>query len=171
MKIANEPVEREVASREGRVLITAKKVYKITRPERAYDVWDQYKEAERCRIPVPSTAKFTAPLEENRTTVNVHGIVMDKVYGRFFQLAKGGGEAALIGEIRKMKDKSQLEKVLAGLKAAAASGLGDPQGFINPDNLFNPLYFIDIHIRRGGGGGIAFQSAIETAEKMLAEME
>jgi hypothetical protein len=146
-KIAGETVEIEPKSREGSVYITNKHVYKLfggrTNP---YEVLATYKTAEQKGVPVSDTAKFTAELQDGLTITSIQGIRSSRASGRFFQLSKAGGEAALINEIRMAQNRELLGIILKGLQSAGEVGLTDPQGFISV-NSNPPICFIDVHLR------------------------
>jgi hypothetical protein len=168
-KIAGETIEREATSREGTVYITAKYVYKIfggnTNP---YDVLERFKTAEARGVPVPDTAKFTADLVNGTGTHSVSGIRMARASGTFFQLSKGGGEAALVNAIGSIANSQSAQKVLDGLLSAVALGVMDPQGFISPTGN-PPLCFIDVHFRNSPNP-IAFETAITAAKVQVQRL-
>ncbi|WP_089726794.1 hypothetical protein [Candidatus Thiosymbion oneisti] len=169
MRIAGEPVENEVRSREGTVYITARHVYKIfgsgTNP---YNVLGIYKIAEAKGVPVPNTAKFTARLQDGTHTRTIGGLRSTRASGRFFQLSKPGGEKILINEIEKVTNRELMETVIAGLRNASEHGVMDPQGFIDV-NRNPPLTFIDLH-SRGLPNPVAFEKVLEAAEVRLNEL-
>jgi hypothetical protein len=168
-KIAGETVVAEPKSREGTVYITSKYVYKTfgarTNP---YDVMELYKTAEAAGVPVPDTCKFTADLVEGSETQSLSGIRMSKASGTFFQLSKGGGEAALINEINAITSKGLAQKALSGLESAAQLGVMDPQGFVNR-NADPPICFIDVHFRTSPNF-VAFENAIGAARILVARL-
>lgn len=168
-KIAGELVETEVPSREGTVYITARHVYKVfggrTNP---YDELLKYKNAESRGVPVPSTAKFTAQLQDGTAITTIGGLRSTRVRGRFFQISKPGGERILINEINAITNPELLQIVITGLTNAGELGVTDPQGFINTQHN-PPLVFIDLHYR-GAPNNLAFQAAIQAAEAKLQHL-
>ncbi len=168
-RIAGEIIEREVPSREGIVYITSRYVYKVfggrTNP---YDELGKYKAAEGRGVPVPSTAKFTAQLQDGSRTEDVGGLRSTKASGRFFQLSKPGGESILINEINRMTNRELIKVVIKGLQSAGEIGVTDPQGFV-AINSNPPLTFIDLHYR-GSPSPITFQAVINAAERRLEQL-
>lgn len=165
-KIAGETVLAEPSSREGTIYITGKYVYKIfggrTNP---YDELLKYKTAEARGVPLPSTAKFNAQLQDGAKLVNVGGLRYSKIPGVFFQFSKPGGERTLINEINKMTNRELLATLISGLRSAAQIGITDPQGFIS-FNSSPPITFIDLHYRNAPNV-VTFQDVINAAETRL----
>jgi hypothetical protein len=144
--IGGEVVEDVKKSREADVvLITKTKVYKIySNDASAWDSYELYKEAEKHGVPVVSAARFASTLQEGSKSTPVAGICSSRAGGRFFQIAKAGGEAVLAKAIREITNKVACQQVLDGLCAASAFGVSDAQGFIDT-KAAKPLAFIDVH--------------------------
>lgn len=144
--IGGEVIEEVKKSREAEcVLITRTKVYKVyANHASAWESYELYKEAEKHGVPVASAARFVSTLVDGSECTQVAGICSSRASGRFFQIAKPGGEAVLARAIREISSKAACQQVLDGLRAASAFGLSDAQGFIDSSSA-TPLVFIDAH--------------------------
>ncbi|KAL5480767.1 hypothetical protein ACEPAI_9707 [Sanghuangporus weigelae] len=63
--------------------------------------------------------------------------------GVFFSLQHGDG--VFRSALRRVTDRRALQHIVRGCEAAVAVGLRDPQGFIRPTSVGQPIVFIDIH--------------------------
>ncbi|KAL5522474.1 hypothetical protein ACEPAG_8490 [Sanghuangporus baumii] len=63
--------------------------------------------------------------------------------GGFFSLQHGDG--VFRSALRSVTDRRALQHIVRGCEAAVAVGLRDPQGFIRPTSVGQPIVFIDIH--------------------------
>ncbi|OCB91445.1 hypothetical protein A7U60_g1323 [Sanghuangporus baumii] len=63
--------------------------------------------------------------------------------GVFFSLQHGDG--VFRSALRGVTDKRALQHIVRGCEGAVAVGLRDPQGFIRPNSVGQPIVFIDIH--------------------------
>jgi hypothetical protein len=157
--------------REGKLFFTHEHVYKVFGARSNVEtVYADYQWAKTQGLPVPSTEIFSGELYDDKAKkgwckVKVKGIKMQRIpQGRFFQLAKRGGETIFENEIARVFNIALLRIIIFGLEKAKELGMTDPQGFI----AFNgslPLVFIDLHLR--GSADSRIESCIKYAEEKL----
>ena len=94
---------------------------------------------------------------------------MSRGFGRFFQLSKGGGTTAFLGEVRVATNRELLKAVATGLEAAAGIGVTDPQGFLTLTGS-PPLCFIDVHFTGKPNPG-TFEDLLLGVRNRLEELD
>jgi len=167
-KINGETVEMEPRSREGQVWITANWVYKTCGSRNAHDVVESYQQARAAGVPVPDVCVTRIDVEDGAASASHSVIRMTRLSGRFFQFSKGGGERVLETELAAVDNSLLAQSALAGLEAACALGVTDPQGFVNRSSN-PPVMFIDLHFT-GAPRPVAFESVIGAARVQLARL-
>lgn len=168
--IAGAVVVREIVAREGTVYLTAKYAYKVFGANVNLDQKIAlYERAEREGVSVPDSSKFSVSLVDGASTTVIRGIRTILCGGRFFQLSKPGGEATLTREINQITDKKILKRVISGLENAAALGVTDPQGFIDPHRT-PAIYFIDLHYT-GNPNNVTFAELLGQARARMVHLE